>query len=113
MKHDKIYDALIECKKASQKDLKKLEEYFHDRLISQKTPTRVLHRRADKVRKRKISYVEAKIVKGGFRAAIKTQAGAYIKELVNGDNGRTEPSFSSLLKKPCVVKELDVIEVGE
>ena len=113
MKHDKIYDVLIDCKKATQKDLKKLEEYFHDRLISQKTPARVLHRRADKVRKRKIGYVEAKIVKGGFRAAIKTQAGAYIKELVSGDNGRTEPSFSSVLKKPCVVKELDVIEVGE
>ena len=113
MKHEKTYDALIDCPKASKEDLKTLGEYFHERLISQKTPTRVLHRRADKVRKRKIAYVEAKIVKGGFRAVIKTQAGAYIKELVNGDNGRTEPSFSSVIKKPCVVRELDVIEVGE
>jgi tRNA pseudouridine synthase 10 len=110
--HEKTYDVLVECK-ASREDLKKLGGYFHDRLISQKTPTRVLHRRADKVRKRKIVSVEGKMVKGGFRAAIKTQAGTYIKELVSGDNGRTEPSFSSVIKKPCLVKELDVIEISE
>ena len=111
--HEKTYDALIECKGISQEDLKNLEEYFHDRLISQSTPTRVLHRRADKIRKRKIISVESKPIKGGFRATIKTQAGTYIKELVSGDNGRTEPSFSSVTKKPCLVKELDVIEISE
>jgi tRNA pseudouridine synthase 10 len=111
--HEKTYDVLIECKKVSQEDLKKLEEYFHDRLISQKTPARVLHRRADKLRKRKIASVEGKLVKGEFKAIIKTQAGTYIKELVSGDNGRTDPSFSSVIKKPCLVKELDVIEISE
>jgi len=110
--HGKTYDALIECK-ASKEDLKKLEEYFQDRLISQKTPSRVLHRRADKTRKRKIISVECKPVKGGFRANIKTQSGTYVKELVSGDNGRTVPSFSSVLGTPCTVKELDVTEIHE
>jgi len=113
VRHEKTYDVLVECKKVKREDLKKLEEYFHDRVISQKTPARVLHRRADKVRKRKIISVECTPAKGGFRAKIKTQAGAYIKELVSGDEGRTQPSFASVLKKPCVVKELDVIEISE
>jgi tRNA pseudouridine synthase 10 len=111
--HEKTYDALIECPKANQEDLKNLEEYFHDMLISQGTPTRVMHRRADKIRKRKIISVENKLAKGGFSAVIKTQAGTYVKELVSGDNGRTEPSFSSVIKKPCLVKELDVIGISE
>ena len=111
--HEKTYDALIECNGVNQKDLKNLEEYFHDRLISQGTPTRVMHRRADKIRKRKIISVENRLAKGGFSAAIKTQAGTYVKELVSGDSGRTEPSFSSVIKKPCLVKELDVIGISE
>jgi tRNA pseudouridine synthase 10 len=111
--HDKTYDVLIDCKKVSQKDLKELEAYFKDKLISQKTPTRVLHRRADKIRKRKILSVRCRPLKSGIRAQIRTQAGTYIKELVSGDNGRTEPSFFSALKRPCVVKELDVIEIHE
>jgi tRNA pseudouridine synthase 10 len=113
MKHEKTYEALIECADASEEDLKKLEEYFKNRLISQKTPTRVLHRRADKVRKRKVASLECTLVKGGFRAKIIADAGTYIKELVNGDSGRTEPSFSALIKKPCIVKELDVMEISE
>jgi len=111
--HDKTYEAVIECPTADKEDLKKLEEYFNNRLISQKTPTRVLHRRADKIRKRKVISVKCKSVEGGFIAEISAAAGTYIKELVSSDNDRTEPSFSSVLKKPCIVKELDVIDIRE
>lgn len=109
--HEKTYAVLVECKNVKQEDLKKLEEYFHARTISQKTPTRVLHRRADKVRKRKILSAKCKLLKDKFRAETVTEAGAYVKELVSGDGGRTEPSFASVIKKPCKVLELDVIGI--
>ena len=40
------------------------------------------------------------------------EGGLYVKEFVNGDMGRTEPSISSLLGIDAAVKELDVIEVS-
>ena len=42
---------------------------------------------------------------------IETESGTYIKELVTGDEGRTQPNISDLLDDTCVVETLDVIEV--
>lgn len=111
---DKSYDCLIESKNITQEDLNKLEEFFKEKKISQGTPTRVLHRRADIVRKRIIRSVKCEFIsKKEFRAEIKTEAGTYIKELVSSDNKRTNPSFTSVLERPSEVKELDVIEIHE
>lgn len=112
--HDKTYECLITCDDIKEEDLKKLEETFKGLEISQKTPTRVLHRRADKIRKRKVKYTKCELLSDKeFKAQIRTEGGTYIKELVSGDEGRTEPSFLSIIGKPCVVKELDVIEIEE
>lgn len=40
-----------------------------------------------------------------------TQAGTYIKELVHGEFGRTEPSISALIKKDIDIIALDVMKV--
>jgi tRNA pseudouridine synthase 10 len=48
-----------------------------------------------------------------FRAIVKAEAGTYIKELITGDDRRTKPSVSIILRKPCVCKELDVIAIHE
>ena len=80
--------------------------------VTQRTPRRVEHRRADKIRKRKVLAVSwKKINNKNFDLQIKGEAGLYIKELVSGDGGRSEPSVSGLLKNPAVVKELDVIKI--
>jgi tRNA pseudouridine synthase 10 len=42
---------------------------------------------------------------------IKGEAGLYIKELVTGDDGRTSPSISELLKNPARVESLDVVKI--
>ena len=42
---------------------------------------------------------------------IKTESGTYIKELISGDNGRTKPSLSEILKQKAAVKKLVVKEV--
>jgi len=110
----KKYRAVIEVEKPiSHEDLRKLGEYFKDRLIEQYTPRRVLHRRADKLRKKKVYEVEAKpIGERMFEALIKCQGGLYVKELISGDEGRTTPSFSEVLGRSARCVELDVVEVG-
>lgn len=39
--------------------------------------------------------------------------GLYIKELISGDDGRTNPSVSSILNKNCICKELDVLKIHD
>jgi len=82
--------------------------------IAQRTPTRVAHRRSDRVRTRRV--VSARVVEaadGRFTLDIRTEAGTYVKEWVEGDGGRTEPSLSSLLGVPLKVEFLDVLEVHD
>ena len=81
--------------------------------IRQKTPLRVSHRRADKIREKRIYNVEGTFLKPSiFKFVIETQGGTYIKELINGDQGRTSPSFSEIFGTPLICKELDVINIG-
>ncbi|MBU0530409.1 MAG: tRNA pseudouridine(54/55) synthase Pus10, partial [Nanoarchaeota archaeon] len=111
MRNDKEYRALVELEKeVTEKDLKKLSQL--QTTIKQKTPQRVLHRRANKTRNRKVKSIKwKKIKKKTVEMIIKGEAGLYIKELVTGDNGRTTPSASGLLKIGAKVKELDVIKI--
>ncbi len=80
--------------------------------IDQRTPQRVAHRRADKIRKRRVIEAELKEL-SGIQASIeiRCEGGLYVKELISGDEGRTKPSLSGLLGVKAKVLELDVIEV--
>ncbi len=80
--------------------------------ISQRTPTRVKHRRADRVRIREV--YEIKLVEGKkdtWVVEVLAQSGTYIKELMHGDGGRTTPSLAEKLDKRVEVLWLDVIEI--
>ncbi len=80
--------------------------------ISQRTPTRVKHRRADKVRRKEV--YEAKLIgkeNDEWVVEVLAQSGTYIKELMHGDNGRTKPSLAEKLGKEVRVSWLDVIEI--
>jgi tRNA pseudouridine synthase 10 len=84
------------------------------RTIAQRTPARVAHRRSDRVRARRI--VAAHVVDeavGRFTVELRTEAGTYVKEWVEGDGGRTEPSLASLVGVPLKVEYLDVLEVHD
>ncbi len=48
---------------------------------------------------------------GWVTLKVKAEAGTYIKELIHGDSGRTNPSISGLMKDECTVESLDVIHV--
>jgi tRNA pseudouridine synthase 10 len=85
-----------------------------DRAIAQRTPTRVAHRRADRVRTRRI--VAARLVDaapGRFTLDLRTEAGTYVKEWVEGDGGRTDPNLATLVGVPLKVEFLDVMEIHD
>ncbi|MCK9630117.1 MAG: tRNA pseudouridine(54/55) synthase Pus10 [Methanoregula sp.] len=80
--------------------------------IHQRTPERVAHRRADKVRERTVLDIEyAGQQDGKFVVEVLGEAGLYIKELVSGDSGRTRPSLTEILKRTAHVTSLDVTQV--
>jgi tRNA pseudouridine synthase 10 len=80
--------------------------------VSQETPRRVDHRRASKTRTREVYDVS-----GGMdderhaTVEIDGEGGLYVKELVDGDDGRTEPSLAGLLGVGAEVTALDVLAV--
>lgn len=82
--------------------------------ISQRTPERVAHRRADKIRERRVLDIVCTGEEAGrYIVEVTGESGLYIKELVSGDNGRTNPSLSSALGLPARVTSLDVVLVEE
>ena len=111
----KTYRALIRVDGNINPDLlSRLDVFFTDKEIRQRTPSRVMRRRADKVRVKHVYSVKSRVVNSSlFESIICCQGGLYIKELISGDVGRTEPNFSDFLgvKAECV--ELDVLKVSE
>lgn len=109
----KVYHALLEAEKPFHKEkLKEVAQILPGTTIRQFTPTRVAHRRANMVRERKIYNCELELIEDTIaRLKIETDSGTYIKELVSGDNGRTQPNISEMIHIPCKVRELDVMEV--
>jgi tRNA pseudouridine synthase 10 len=83
--------------------------------LEQRTPERVSHRRADLVRRRTLHAlaVEAMAASSGLRFSVRVRAesGTYIKEMVNGDEGRTTPSLAARLGVPTRVEFLDVVAI--
>ncbi|MFB6165243.1 MAG: tRNA pseudouridine(54/55) synthase Pus10 [Haloarculaceae archaeon] len=80
--------------------------------IHQDTPQRVTHRRADITRTREVYEIDGELV-GDSEAEIEVHGagGLYVKELISGDAGRTEPSLAGLLGVGAEVTALDVLEV--
>ena len=109
----KTYRVTVEAEQSLNKEkLIKVAQALRGNLIQQMTPTRVAHRRANKVRERTIYNCTVESVEG-TRATLtlETESGTYVKEFVSGDDNKTRPNLSELIGIPCTVKELDVIDV--
>ncbi|MCW6170810.1 MAG: tRNA pseudouridine(54/55) synthase Pus10 [Thermoplasmatales archaeon] len=92
--------------------LKMLEEKFSGKDIYQRTPLRVSSRRSDLVRKRTIRKLELEdSTESEVTLLIRAESGTYIKELVHGDDGRTEPSISREYGEMPEILYLDVVEI--
>jgi tRNA pseudouridine synthase 10 len=114
-KADKVYRLRVLFKEQlSEEKLKSTLDILMQTPIIQKTPARVMHRRADLERIRNIKYAQlGQLSSDGLTATIVLgcEGGLYVKELVSGDNGRTIPSLSDSLGIEAKVTELDVINI--
>ena len=108
----KVYNAIVKCDEAFDED--KLKELLELDEIQQQTPLRVLRRRADMVRVKHVLDLSYEIIDyNTFSMKIKTEGGLYIKELISGDEGRSQPNVSEILGVNAICEQLDVIEVSE
>jgi tRNA pseudouridine synthase 10 len=108
---DKTYSAEVTFEnKIDKKLLKQLKQLQQP--ILQQTPRRVLHRRADKVRKRMVKAISWQLVgQKKLLIKVKAESGLYIKELITGDEGRTQPNVCQLLNNKVKKINLDVIKI--
>jgi tRNA pseudouridine synthase 10 len=111
---DKTYTAEAEFgREIGPGDIEKIRSLAGE-MVAQRTPQRVSHRRADLVRKRRVKIAD--VIKHEGKCAtirIKAEAGTYIKELISGDEGRTEPSIAALLGTGAKCTRLDVSEIDD
>ena len=108
----KVYNAIVRCDESYDED--KLKELLELGEIQQQTPVRVLRRRADMVRVKHVLDLSYEVIDDKtFSMQIKTEGGLYIKELISGDDGRSQPNVSEILGVNAVCEQLDVIEVSE
>lgn len=106
---DKKYRAQVETEKEFEEgDLEEISKVVG--VVKQDTPERVEHRRADKTREREVYEVDwEKTGDKEFELEVKAEAGTYIKELIHGDEGRTQPNISDLIGTQAECIQLDVI----
>ncbi|HOS81615.1 MAG TPA: tRNA pseudouridine(54/55) synthase Pus10 [Methanolinea sp.] len=109
----KKYRILVEIEGSyTQDELQSAIRALKGAKVNQRTPLRVAHRRADRVRERRVIDIRALGEENGrVILEITGEAGLYIKELVSGDQGRTQPSLSGILGRPARVCQLDVVYV--
>jgi len=85
---------------------------LHGKVLEQQTPQRVAHRRADKIRKRKVISLDKVEFNGKeIQFRVRCESGTYVKELVHSDDGRTIPSVAGVLETDCEVVWLDVEDI--
>lgn len=108
---DKMYRAEVKLSDpVDEEDLEGLEDVRGT--VDQRTPNRVEHRRADKVRKREVQRIRwEKKSEDRIELVIKAEAGTYIKELISGDEGRSEPNVSEVLGVDAECTALDVVDI--
>lgn len=107
----KVYRAIVELESDISND--KLSLLNSMEIINQRTPIRVSHRRADKIRTRKVRSITTKAIDARkFEMIVECEGGLYIKELISGDEGRSKPSVSEVLEIEARCIQLDVLEVN-
>lgn len=111
-RNDKTYHAIVTFKKDINDDCLSKIASMVGLVIEQKTPLRVVHRRADIIRKRRIKDIEfKKLNERKIDFIIECDAGTYVKEFINGDNSRTKPNIAEVLNNKVKKIVLDVVKI--
>ena len=117
--HTKLYRCVIWTQDVlpNQLALDQVYEGKRNVKVFQKTPLRVLHRRTENTREKTMYSIQTERLNDHFAiVTLRASAGAYIKEFIHADFGRTTPSFSDLIFGkfvPCDILQLDVLEVEQ
>jgi tRNA pseudouridine synthase 10 len=107
----KVYKAKVELENEIDSSL--LDSLKSMKIINQRTPIRVSHRRADKIRTREVKKLEyKKLDSKTLELLIECEGGLYIKELISGDENRSQPSVSEILGTNAKCVQLDVMHVN-
>lgn len=107
----KVYKATVELE--DEIDSSILDSLKSMKIINQRTPIRVSHRRADKIRTREVKKLEYKKLDNKMlELLIECEGGLYIKELISGDENRSKPNVSEILGTRAKCVQLDVMHVN-
>ncbi|MCA8966698.1 MAG: hypothetical protein H6838_15515 [Planctomycetes bacterium] len=83
-----------------------------DGVITQRTPQRVAHRRADLARERAVRVLGLQpLADDRLELKVLCQHGTYVKEWISGDEQRSAPSLADLLGVGARCDVLDVLEI--
>ncbi|GBC72006.1 hypothetical protein HRbin02_01795 [Candidatus Calditenuaceae archaeon HR02] len=95
----KRYMATIQFSKpVSSEDLARLDASLRGAVIEQQTPTRVLKRRGERLRRKRILNIESRLIDSyTVELYVEVDGGLYVKELIHGDSGRTRPNVAEIL----------------
>lgn len=106
----KVYTCFVWVKdKITPEMLRENLDSVRDLTVYQKTPLRVLHRRSLMTREKKFYRLKSEYINPNFFILhVLASAGAYIKEFVHSDLGRTVPNVGSLLNTKADILQLDV-----
>ena len=110
---EKSYTIRFSCEHGlDEEEITKRIHSLSGQTLEQQTPQRVAHRRADKVRKRKVMSIDnIQVVDHEIEFDVRCESGTYVKELVHSDEGRTNPSVAGVLEADCEVIWLDVKDI--
>ena len=111
----KTYLCLVKLnREPTMNDFQKLDA-IENLQVMQQTPIRVLHRRTQMCRDKTVHWMKCQPIPNCncFVLQVCTSAGAYVKEIVHGDRGRTAPSVADLLNAKADILQLDVVEIVE
>ena len=112
-KDNKVYRALVLFgRDVSEEEIANATKLFNNAVITQYTPSRIKRRPSSKKWRRMVYEMSAILVTPRLAEVfIRCQSGLYVKELLNGDGGRTRPSLAEVLNTDVEVLELDVLDV--
>jgi tRNA pseudouridine synthase 10 len=115
--HLKVYRCIVWSAECFPSNIDSVLAAVKNLKVFQRTPLRVLHRRSDNTREKYIHAIRMEMLNPHFGiVTLHASAGAYIKEFIHGDFGRTKPSFSDVVfgkQTKCDILQLDVLEVEQ
>jgi tRNA pseudouridine synthase 10 len=110
---EKEYRLIVEFEKpVDNEQLSLLKKLLVNTIVKQRTPQRVIYRRADLVREKHIYQAQIKRLSlNRVELKLRCQGGLYVKELITGDNGRTMPNVTEIIGVKAIPLNLDVMSV--